>query len=160
MSETTERIWCMTCGKSVSTEVPKNTIVRAWVECPECIEKRGGRKERTKPVGKLKDVSDGYHTFGELYEHRYALFAALCASVGPRLSWKSKLHSDGKMFLDSFIAGIETPLGMATYHMPLSWWDEFHCKELERAPQWDGHTSKDVLKRLAALERDLWLNDK
>jgi hypothetical protein len=29
----------MNCGKSVSTEVPDGTIVRAWVECPECIEK-------------------------------------------------------------------------------------------------------------------------
>ncbi len=35
-----ERILCMQCGKSVSTPVPKDTIVRAWVECPECIEKR------------------------------------------------------------------------------------------------------------------------
>lgn len=37
MSET-ERILCMGCGKSVSTPVPKDTIVRAYVECPECLE--------------------------------------------------------------------------------------------------------------------------
>lgn len=36
----TERIWCMECGKSVSSEVPKGTVVRAWVECPECIERK------------------------------------------------------------------------------------------------------------------------
>lgn len=30
------RIPCSKCGKSVSTEVPDETIVRAWVECPEC----------------------------------------------------------------------------------------------------------------------------
>jgi len=42
MSNETERIHCMKCGKSVSTPVPKDTIVRAWVECPECIEKDGG----------------------------------------------------------------------------------------------------------------------
>lgn len=35
-----ERIRCFGCGKSVSTPVPQNTIVRAWVECPECMEKR------------------------------------------------------------------------------------------------------------------------
>ena len=35
------RIWCMNCGKSVSTEVPEGTLIRASVECPECIEKRG-----------------------------------------------------------------------------------------------------------------------
>lgn len=32
-----ERIHCNKCGKSVSTEVPDDTIVRAWVECPECV---------------------------------------------------------------------------------------------------------------------------
>lgn len=35
-----ERIWCMHCGKSVSSPVPAGTVVRAWVECPECIEKK------------------------------------------------------------------------------------------------------------------------
>ncbi len=35
------RINCSRCGKSVSTVVPTETIVRAWVECPECMEKRG-----------------------------------------------------------------------------------------------------------------------
>lgn len=34
-----ERIHCNQCGKSVSSEVPSDTIVRAWVECPECIAK-------------------------------------------------------------------------------------------------------------------------
>ncbi len=34
------RIHCNECGKSVSTEVPKEMIIRAWVECPECTEKR------------------------------------------------------------------------------------------------------------------------
>lgn len=39
---------CMSCGKQVSTgfyaiptETPdKGIVVRAWIECPECIEKR------------------------------------------------------------------------------------------------------------------------
>ena len=31
------KIHCNRCGKSVSTEVPEETVVRAWVECPECI---------------------------------------------------------------------------------------------------------------------------
>jgi hypothetical protein len=34
-----ERVLCMSCGKSVSSPVPVGTVVRAWVECPECIEK-------------------------------------------------------------------------------------------------------------------------
>jgi len=31
------RIKCSQCGKAVSTEVPEGTVVRAWVECPECM---------------------------------------------------------------------------------------------------------------------------
>lgn len=32
------RIRCLQCGKSVSTEVPEDTVIRAWIECPECTE--------------------------------------------------------------------------------------------------------------------------
>jgi chromosome segregation ATPase len=34
------RIRCNSCGKSVSSEVPDDTVLRAYAECPECIEKR------------------------------------------------------------------------------------------------------------------------
>ena len=30
------------------------------------------------PAGGIGEVSDGYHTFNELYLHRYTLFAVLC----------------------------------------------------------------------------------
>jgi len=38
------KIRCSKCGKAVSSEVPDNTVIRAWVECPECIKmhKEGG----------------------------------------------------------------------------------------------------------------------
>ena len=45
------RVWCSRCGESVSSPVPKGTVVRAWVECPECIEKAGG--ERAEPPASL-----------------------------------------------------------------------------------------------------------
>ena len=32
------RLQCYECGKSVSTEVPPETVVRAALFCPECIE--------------------------------------------------------------------------------------------------------------------------
>lgn len=32
------RLNCYHCGKSVSTEVPSDTILRAIATCPECIE--------------------------------------------------------------------------------------------------------------------------
>ncbi len=33
------RLRCTECGKSVSTEVPDETVIRAWLVCPECIER-------------------------------------------------------------------------------------------------------------------------
>lgn len=30
------KILCNLCGKIVSTEIPDNTLIRAWIECPEC----------------------------------------------------------------------------------------------------------------------------
>lgn len=96
-------------------------------------------------------ISDGYHTFDELYEHRHTLFICILR-FNPLISWRSKLHSDGTMFPGWFIAGVQTPLGPATYHMPLYHWDALDMVEtLDNAPEWDGHTSNDVLERIALL---------
>lgn len=106
------------------------------------------------------EVSDGYHTFDELYEHRITLFIAMCRViaghdryVGTTDIWRSKLHSDGTSFNGWFILGITKESGeQITYHLPLSKWDETDFAEtLEKAPEWDGHTSQDVLKRLKEL---------
>lgn len=32
------RLCCYFCGKSVSNEVPTDTVVRALLVCPECVE--------------------------------------------------------------------------------------------------------------------------
>lgn len=99
------------------------------------------------------DISDGNHTFGELYDHRAVLFMMLCKCFR-RLAWKSKYHSDGTMFDNMFIVGIDTPKGQVTYHYYKDlYWDDFDVTELERAPEWDGHSSTDVLDRLISLEK-------
>lgn len=36
----TDSIHCSRCGKLVSSPVPAGTIVRAFIECPECVEKQ------------------------------------------------------------------------------------------------------------------------
>lgn len=94
------------------------------------------------------EVSDGYHTFDELYEHRNVLFAALI-SANPG-GWKSKQHYDGTMEEGWFIAGLFfTDGNQVTYHLPIKMWDELvHVKVLEYAPKWDGHSPKDCLGRL------------
>lgn len=88
-------------------------------------------------------VSDGSHTFGELYWMRAQLFACLI-NARPDLSFKSKLHDDGTMFDDYFIVGIYTPSGYFTFHYSLDFWNMFQCHEIPTAPAWDGHTDRDV----------------
>ena len=100
------------------------------------------------------DTSDGYHSFNELYHHRAVLFSVIVRDH-PDHAWKSKLHHDGTMYDGMFIVGIDTPEGQATYHYDIDhYWEMFDCKELERAPEWDGHTSDDAIARIAKLGRD------
>jgi len=98
-----------------------------------------------------RDVSDGYHTFDELYDHRAALFAALCSAY-PRKAWKARLHHDGTMYDGHFIAGLTTKEGDITYHFEERRWDMFRCKVYNVAPHpYDGATPDDVLKRIQTL---------
>lgn len=98
------------------------------------------------------ETSDGYHTFNELYEHRHFLFKAVCKAYSST-AWRSKKHSDGSSFKGWFIAGVVNLKGKdITYHIPMRLWKDFaHCTTLEKAPEWDGHTSTDALKRLKYL---------
>jgi hypothetical protein len=108
---------------------------------------------RTIVVPPGYEVSDGHHTFDELYDHRRKLTAVLAtiAAVNDD-AWRSKLHhpDDGPMFDGSFIVGIELPAGPITYHYPLDSWDEFAAVAvLEHAPKWDGAGPPETLVRLA-----------
>lgn len=100
----------------------------------------------------MDKVSDGYHTFDELYYHRMVLFSIICNQNKDK-AWKSKLHSDGTMYDNYFIVGITTDEGDFTYHYEEKYWNWFNVKELARAPEWDGHTSKDI-RRLLSLEAE------
>lgn len=98
----------------------------------------------------IGDLSDGYHTFNELYHHRAVLFSVIC-NMFPEKSWKSRKHATGDMFDGMFIVGIETPEGQATYHYNTEpYWDMFKIKELEFAPQWDGHSAADAIARISS----------
>lgn len=99
------------------------------------------------------ETSDGYHTFNELYEHRFVLTKALFNSYKERCL-KSKKHSDGTMFDDYFIVGIKTNQGWATYHYHISKWDDFKCAEIDLFPEWDGHTSQDAISRIDKYFKD------
>ena len=94
------------------------------------------------------NVSDGYHTIAELYDHRCWLFVALMLSH-PDRSWRSMQHHDGTSFDGWFIAGMRLPTGAISYHLPMHLWGTLYTVyAVERAPEWDGHTSADVLARI------------
>jgi len=104
----------------------------------------------------IGQVSDGYHTFDELYEHRcllFCLYLSTCIEWG--VPWKSRLHPDGSKFDGWFIAGINlgrypAKASVISYHLPDRLWDVCPAYAIERAPAFDGHTSQDVLERITA----------
>ena len=94
------------------------------------------------------DISDGYHTFEELYYHRMILFSIICKENKDK-SWRSKLHADNTMYDGYFIVGIDTEKGQYSYHFDLKYWDKFaNIKTLQNAPEWDGHVPSDVERLL------------
>ena len=98
-----------------------------------------------------KNISDGWHTFEELYYHRMILFSIIL-NQNKDIAWKAKKHHDGTMFGDdSFICGIETPEGQYTYHYKLEDWDKFKVKEFDYAPEYDGHKPKDITRLYLSL---------
>lgn len=99
------------------------------------------------------EISDGYHTFDELYHHRAVLFSVICNNH-PELAWKSLFHDDPNfpMYKGMFIVGIETPEGQATYHYDIDpYWNLFNVKILDRAPKYDGHTPDEAIRRISSL---------
>jgi hypothetical protein len=119
-------------------------------------------------------ISDGYHTFRELYEFRKIYNAALfnewaseywkipiTAASDPAKSivlkyhvHKSWKHHDGEEpFPDSphrwFIVVAMLPGGQISNHYKEEEWDLFKVPEVEKALfPFDGHTGADVLVRL------------
>ena len=101
-------------------------------------------------------VSDGYHTFEELYEHRNLLFINLC------ITWYSE-HSGGTCWNRN--GGYEDYFCLyywgwkdkqISYHIPNKYlYLVEHAHIPYKIVEWDGHTSNDVIKRLISLvDRD------
>jgi hypothetical protein len=126
---------------------------------------------------KENNISDGYHTFNELYEFRKMYNAVLFnewgnpnttvrfldnkqfdgvgSSTGVRYnvhkSWK---HNDGELCFGGgwFIVSAMLPTGLISNHYKAEDWDLFKVPEVEKALyKFDGHTGNDVLNRLKAL---------
>lgn len=105
---------------------------------------------KTDDIGEL---SDGYHSFNELYRYRLlynAVFFNELAKRGIYKVLKSKRHNDGEECFGGgwFIVMAELPTGQISNHYELKDWDLFKCNEVEVAPKWDGHTPQDVADRI------------
>lgn len=100
------------------------------------------------------EVSDGHHTFKELYRYRLLYNAALFnewAKVGLYDTHKSKLHHDGMVpFGDPkwFIVMAELPTGQISNHYRVDDWELFKIDEWNVSKVYDGHTPAMVAERL------------
>ena len=129
-----------------------------------------------KDAGELDTgkISDGYHTFDELYEFRKVYNAALFNQWGKQKeivpgefdrqgmnllrkkydvhkSWK---HHDGELCFGGgwFIVVAILPAGQISNHYKAEDWDLFKIPEVPTAKyEFDGHTAQDVLNRLKSL---------
>ena len=93
------------------------------------------------------DISDGYHTFDELYEHRCLLYLNLCLTDAKNCYWKPD-------FPGWFCLYWESPRGQISYHLPerLLPIVEAHFQRDDNH-KWDGHTGINVLARLESHAR-------
>ena len=102
-------------------------------------------------------ISDGYHTFAELYEFRKVFNAALFNELyeqGKYHVHKSEKHFDGEPCFGGgwFIVVAILPSGQISNHYEMKDWDLFKIQDAEKALfPFDGHTAADVLTRLKQL---------
>ena len=104
-------------------------------------------------VEKTGYISDGYHTFDELYEYRKLYNAAFFNELvrqGKCDVHKSKKHNDGEDCFGGgwFIVLATLPTGQISNHYELKDWPLFQCETREVADKWDGHTPQDAAKRI------------
>lgn len=105
-------------------------------------------KKRSIDIGV---ISDGYHSFNELYTYRMIYNAVASNLLASKFEvYKSKKHSDNKLCFGGgwFVVVMELPTGQVTNHYPLSEWDFFKIPERPRAGKYDGHSPTSAKYRL------------
>lgn len=128
------------------------------------------------PQNSIGELSDGYHTYDELYEFRKmynaVLFNEWCLNYynyikaenlgtnfgskpNPKYNvHKSWRHNDGELCFGGgwFIVSAMLPTGLISNHYKAEDWDLFKVPEVEKAIyEYDGHTPQDTLTRLSNL---------
>lgn len=93
------------------------------------------------------DLSDGYHTFDELYDHRCLLYVSLCQLNYKLCSWRPD-------FEGWFVLYFQTHAGQISYHVPNKYLPLIEgLIERRDDEKWDGHMSANVLWRLESVCR-------
>ena len=114
---------------------------------------------------RINELSDGYHTYDELYEFRKMYNAVLFNEWASQEGWngqmppkynvhKSWKHNDGELCFGGgwFIVSAMLPTGLISNHYKAEDWGLFKVPEVEKALyEFDGHTPQDVLIRLKSL---------
>lgn len=101
-----------------------------------------------------KDLSDGHHTFRELYRYRLLYNSALFnewSKLGLYETHKSRFHHDGSIpFGDPkwFIVVAQLPTGQISNHYRMDDWKLFQIKSRGLAAVYDGHTPAEAADRL------------
>lgn len=112
-----------------------------------------GKADILQAVETVGEIADGYHTFNELYRYRMLYnaiaFEGLHFAAGMPVI-KSRRHHTGEECFggEYFIVMAQLPTGQVSNHYPLSDWDLFRVPEVEKAPEYDGHTPNEAADRL------------
>lgn len=103
-------------------------------------------------------LSDGYHTYDDLYAHRAALWKVLIkhlliSGINGIKVYKCLNHYDGTKYPGWFLSLVVLPSGeQLSYHLPMEEFKSTCGVSCKNSPvKFDGHSSKDVLKRLSLL---------
>ncbi len=130
------------CYKRMNNEISPITIhqVERWLSWLE---------KQKEPEDK-GEISDGYHTFNELYYYRMLYNAAFFNLLPKEVVHKSKRHHDGEECFGGgwFIVMANLPTGQISNHYELKDWDLFQIPEKDVADEWDGHTPQEAADRL------------
>ena len=156
-------------GQKMTIEEYKKEIDADLLSVESSIHPRNNRKDHIisvlkdsisfyypedKPEIPKGEISDGYHTFNELYRYRMlynAAFFNILAKDGSIKMCKSRKHSDGEKCFGSddwFIVMAILPTGQISNHYESKYWDLFNIPEKEIAFEYDGHTPNEAADRI------------
>lgn len=93
------------------------------------------------------DISDGYHTFNELYRHRILLFIYALAHGAFSDAYVVRDHFEG---WDLIVARTAILHEQMSYHVPMEYRELYISlpRKTNEEHKWDGHTANHVLERL------------